>query len=238
MVGSTDLPFLSRLLEPIFIFTTLQIAFGSIILMYLDEVVSKWGIGSGISLFIAGGVSQTIITGSLNPLQPSSGVGYAGIIPNFMSQMMSGNLDMILLFPIFATILVFLTVVFCEAMRIEIPLSYGGIRGVGGRIPLRFFYISNIPVILAAALLMNIRMWTNVIGVDITTGPLATHSIPQSIVYWIGKYITLGELYKIFSPENWHMLFDVGVLIHLVIYTAVFCGLCVLFNSYLYSPGL
>ena len=37
--------------------------------MYLDEVVSKWGIGSGISLFIAGGVAQTIVTATINPLR-------------------------------------------------------------------------------------------------------------------------------------------------------------------------
>ena len=36
----------------------LQIALGSLILLYLDEVVSKYGIGSGISLFIAAGVSM------------------------------------------------------------------------------------------------------------------------------------------------------------------------------------
>ena len=34
----------------------LQLAMGSIILLYLDEIVSKYGIGSGISLFIAAGV--------------------------------------------------------------------------------------------------------------------------------------------------------------------------------------
>jgi len=214
-------------------FTILQIAMGSILLMYLDEVVSKWGIGSGISLFIAGGVSQTIITGSLNFLPTSAGIGYAGILPNFFIGMMNGNPDWYSMFPILGTVIVFLAVVFCEAMRIEIPLSYGGIRGVGGRIPLRFFYISNIPVILAAALLANVKMWASVVGVDIGAGSApANLSTAQQIVYMIGKYITIGELYKILSPENWGMLTDIGVLFHLVIYTIVFCGLCVLFGQF------
>src|SRR3989338_9524851 len=38
-----------------------QVALGSLILLYLDEVVSKHGIGSGISLFIAAGVSMAIV---------------------------------------------------------------------------------------------------------------------------------------------------------------------------------
>ena len=43
----------------------LQIALGSLILLYLDEVVSKHGIGSGISLFIAAGVSMAIVGGAI-----------------------------------------------------------------------------------------------------------------------------------------------------------------------------
>lgn len=54
------------ILTPLLAFLVIiQIAFGSIILIYLDEIVSKYGIGSGIGLFIAAGVSQTIFVGAL-----------------------------------------------------------------------------------------------------------------------------------------------------------------------------
>ena len=43
-----------------------QLVLGSYFVFLMDEVVSKWGIGSGISLFIAAGVSQQIIQGTLN----------------------------------------------------------------------------------------------------------------------------------------------------------------------------
>ncbi|HTT25757.1 MAG TPA: preprotein translocase subunit SecY, partial [Thermoplasmata archaeon] len=43
-----------------------QIVFGSYLVFLMDEIVSKWGIGSGISLFIAAGVSQQIIQGTFN----------------------------------------------------------------------------------------------------------------------------------------------------------------------------
>jgi len=35
----------------------LQLFIGGILIMYMDEVISKWGFGSGISLFIVAGVS-------------------------------------------------------------------------------------------------------------------------------------------------------------------------------------
>jgi len=211
-------------------FTIFQIALGSILLMYLDEIVSKWGIGSGISLFIAGGVAQTIITGSLNPLTDAAG-SFAGYIPNFLSQMISGNPDLILLMPLVATALVFVVVTFGESMRLEIPLSYGGVRGIGGRFPLKFFYVSNIPVILAHALLMNVRMWGELAGVSENMA-LSDMTFFQSIVFKITYYLQMGQLYGILQPSGWNMLLDFNVLFHLVIYLIVFIALCVLFGQF------
>jgi preprotein translocase subunit SecY len=214
-------------------FTIFQIALGSIILMYMDEVVSKWGIGSGISLFIAGGVSQTILTGSLNPLKAAGGFAFAGYIPNFIVQVMAGNMELMLIAPIIATVIVFIAVVYGESMRLEIPLSYGGIRGIGGRYPLKFFYVSNIPVILAAALLMNVRMWTGFVGVDVSAGVIPENmSFFQNLVYSIASHVTLGNLYGILQPDRWYLLADASVLLHLAIYMVVFCGLCVLFGQF------
>lgn len=43
-------------------------------------------------------------------------------------------------------------------MKVEIPLSFGRVRGHGIRWPLKFLYTSNIPVILIAALLANVKL--------------------------------------------------------------------------------
>ena len=48
-------------------------------------------------------------------------------------------------------------------MKVEIPLSFGRIRGHGIRWPLKFVYTSNIPVILVAALLANIQLWARLL---------------------------------------------------------------------------
>ncbi|VVB51300.1 Protein translocase subunit SecY [uncultured archaeon] len=216
--------------QALIFFTIFQIALGSILLMYLDEVVSKWGIGSGISLFIAGGVSHQIITGSLNFIRTEAGT-FPGYIPNFIEQLMGGKFEFALIFPVIATIIVFLIVVFCESLRMEIPLSYGGIRGVGGRFPIKFFYVSNIPVILASALLMNVRMLANVAGLQEGVS-YASLTMFQKIVYYFTTYVTIGDLYGILSPGSWMRIFDPLIILHMVIYLAVFVALCILFGKF------
>ncbi|MBN2250920.1 MAG: preprotein translocase subunit SecY [Candidatus Altiarchaeota archaeon] len=229
--------------NPIVLAAIGQIALGSIMLMYLDEIVSKWGIGSGIGLFIAGGVSQTILSGSMNVLGWIDGArweGELGYIPQFLAGLLSGT-DMfdlfILIFPVLATIIVFLVVVYAESMRLEIPLSYGGIRGVGGRYPLKFFYVSNIPVILAAALLANVQMLPTLVGISSTSSVSwgDMNMLQQAVVVFV-QYVTMNgaghSLNGILSPNSIHQLINPLVLLHLLIYALVFTLLCIVFGKF------
>src|SRR6056297_1186047 len=52
-----------------------QIFVGGILILYMDEVVSKWGVGSGVGLFIIAGVSQMLVGGFL-ALQRGTGFFY------------------------------------------------------------------------------------------------------------------------------------------------------------------
>jgi len=156
-------PGLSGFFELNTILVIFQIAMGSIVLLFLDEVISKYGFGSGIGLFIAGGVSKTIIWESLT-LQQATG-RYIGAIPQFIQMYIEdGLLSFDTLAPVLFTIIIFLVVVYLESMRIEVPLTLGRIRGVGGRYPLKFLYASNLPVILAAALFANVQLFANVLS--------------------------------------------------------------------------
>lgn len=130
----------------------LQISIGSLILLYLDEIVSKYGIGSGISLFIAAGVIATIFWRTFMP--PINATSQGGILWNVMT---TGN--MILLLPLLAILIIFMIVVFAEGMHVNIPITMGH-RGTGGRYPVKFLYVSNMPVILSMALFMNVRLWS------------------------------------------------------------------------------
>jgi len=152
----------------------LQLAAGSYLVFLMDEVVSKWGIGSGISLFIAAGVAQQIVTGTFN-WEASSGSSIpTGTIPKTFyflsnlggSQISQGGYEQILLanpnsvIALLGTITVFFIVAYIESTRIEIPLAHGTARGARGRYPIRLIYASNIPVILVAAVLANVSMWS------------------------------------------------------------------------------
>lgn len=146
------------------IFLIVQLTIGVLIVVYLDEVVSKYGFGSGISIFIMAGVAGTIFWQAFNPLQV--GGQFTGAIPNFFGTMLGGgNISDAFFRPgmpnmmgVFATIIVFFIVVYAESMRIEIPLAYGRFGGIRGRYPIKFLYTSVIPVILAMVVFANIRM--------------------------------------------------------------------------------
>jgi preprotein translocase subunit SecY len=186
-----------------------QLVFGSYLVFLMDEVVSKWGIGSGISLFIAAGVSQQIIQGTLNwiPQTPGAAISASnppsGTIPKTIyflthysaSQMAGGGWEQVLLRapnPIVAlvgTAVIFFLVAWTESTRIELPLSHAEARGARGRYPLRLIYASNIPVILMSALLANVSMVT----ILLWTNPTLIHFPLLGHQWWIGSYPTATQ---------------------------------------------
>ncbi|MBU0930171.1 MAG: preprotein translocase subunit SecY [Nanoarchaeota archaeon] len=143
-----------------------QLILGGLIVLYLDEVMQKWGFGSGVSLFIAANVSMEVFVRALSPLTTTgmwafgSGQAPIGALWVFLLSLSSGDPTgaILALSMIIATIVVFLIAIYFQAMKIEIPLSFGRIRGHGIRWPLHFLYTSNIPVILIAALIANIQL--------------------------------------------------------------------------------
>ncbi|HLD33120.1 MAG TPA: preprotein translocase subunit SecY [Candidatus Nanoarchaeia archaeon] len=144
-----------------------QLILGGVLVMFMDEVISKWGFGSGISLFIVAGVAQQIFVTALNPLpSPTNPDIAAGAIPALIQSLAVGDplTAGLKLAAVISTVAVFLIAVYTQAMKIEIPLSFGRVRGQGIRWPLKFFYTSNIPVILVAALLANVQLGTQLLG--------------------------------------------------------------------------
>jgi preprotein translocase subunit SecY len=165
--------------SPAGVFIVVQLTLGTLVVIYLDELVSKYGFGSGVSLFIAGGVAMTVIWQALNPS--------TGAIPNFIgSALGGGNLveeffrtGLPSMMGVVATILVFLIVVYAEGMRIEIPLAYGRFGGIRGRYPIRFLYTSNIPVILAMTVFANLKIISALLNIPW----LSTYTTPPNGIF-------------------------------------------------------
>ncbi len=145
----------------------LQLIIGGVLILFMDEVVSKWGFGSGVSLFIAAGVSKEIMIRLLSPLSSSGGLAFTsgeapvGALLAMFYFFVQGDFGEVFanLLVIGTTLLVFIIAVYAQSMKVELPLSFGRIRGHGIRWPLAFIYTSNIPVILTAALMANIQLW-------------------------------------------------------------------------------
>ena len=154
------------------VFMFIQICIGGVLIMYMDEVVSKWGIGSGIGLFIVAGVSQALVTGFINWVP--DGTGYSiGIIPRWIQHVSRGDLGLMFssgdnifnyvllgggILALITTILIFALVVYVESVRIEIPLSHTSVRGARGKFPVKLIYASVLPMILVRALQANIQL--------------------------------------------------------------------------------
>ncbi len=143
----------------------LQLAVGGLIVMLFDEVVMKWGIGSGVSLFIAAGVCKDIFVRVFNPFTYGGEVP-AGLLPQFVYLMSIGDVAGAIdaLVPILTTLLIVLVVTYANGINVEVPLALGSISGFRRRWPLKFFYTSNIPVILIAALLANLQVFAHVLA--------------------------------------------------------------------------
>ena len=87
-----------------------QLILGGIMIMFMDEVIRKWGFGSGISLFIAAGVSQEIFIRALSPLPSPTNPNIAtGAIPALFQSLAAGDpvTAGLMLAAVISTILVF-----------------------------------------------------------------------------------------------------------------------------------
>jgi len=146
-------------------FLILQLFIGGILIIFMDEVISKWGFGSGVSLFIAAGVGLQLFTQAFGFLGAEKQISWSGKVWVFFQSIASADMTTasVAFAAIAATLLIFFIVVWAQSIKVEIPLSFDRIRGFGMKWPLSFFYTSNIPVILTAALLANVQLFARLL---------------------------------------------------------------------------
>ncbi|CAN0583605.1 unnamed protein product, partial [Ectocarpus sp. 12 AP-2014] len=148
-----------------------QLFFAGLIVIILDELLQKgYGLGSGISLFIATNICETIIWKAFSPTTINTGRGteFEGAIIALFHLMITRPDKMRALQEAFyrqnlpnitnllATALVFIVVIYFQGWRVDLPVKYQKYRGQQGTYPIKLFYTSNMPVILQTALVSNL----------------------------------------------------------------------------------
>ncbi len=177
----------------------LQLILGGLAIFYMDEVTSKWGLGSGVSLFIAAGISWRLFTSAFQFIDTQgrncligftqgSGVACSGKVLVLLQSLIQGY--QIEFFSaaaaLIATGLIFFLVVWAQSLKIEIPLSFGRVRGYSFKWPLQFFYASVIPVIFTAALIANIQLLGGII--ENAAGPCLIEGAQQGACVGVAKF--------------------------------------------------
>jgi len=206
-----------------------QLCLGGLAIVFMDELVQKWGFGSGVSLFIAAGVGWRLFTGMFqfineagqNCLLDFSRTACAGkVLVMIQSIINQAPTEAFKAFAILAvTAIIFLVVVWAQSLKVEVPLSFDRLRGYGIRWPLSFFYASVIPVILTAALAANLQLFAglleNWLGSPTFLGTFINGRPVSGLVFWISPVNILeasitGSLRAIFIVKAiTHILFYV-----------------------------
>lgn len=149
----------------------MQLFFAGLIVLTLDELLQKgYGLGSGISLFIATNICETIVWKAFSPTTLNTGRGteFEGAVIALFHLMITRS-DKFRAFKealyrqnlpnltnLLATVLVFVVVIYFQGWRVDLPVKYQKYRGQQGTYPIKLFYTSNMPIILQTALVSNL----------------------------------------------------------------------------------
>src|SRR3989338_411764 len=204
-----------------------QLCVGGLAILFMDEITHKWGFGSGVSLFIAAGVSWRIFTALFQFINAQGGIDPSGKVLVFIASIINGNTTgaILALAAVIITILIFLGVVWMQSLKIEIPLSYDRLRGYAVKWPLAFFYTSVIPVILVSALAANIQLagglLENWLGKATILGGVSQGQAISGFASWIGG-VNLLNAFITGSYTHFMILQSIGHILFYVSFSVLF----------------
>merc|ERR1712014_49597 len=222
----------------------LQLFIAGVIVIILDELLQKgYGLGSGISLFIATNICETIVWKAFSPATVNTGRGtefegavialfhglatrqdkvralreafYRQNLPNLM------NLG--------ATVFIFGVVIYFQGFRVDLPIKSARYRGQYSSYPIKLFYTSNIPIILQSALVSNLYMISQMLSVK-----FAGNFFVNLLGVWndagAGRAYPIGGLcYYLSPPETLGSILTDPI--HAILYITFMLGSCAFFSK-------
>ncbi|GMI44728.1 hypothetical protein TrCOL_g7743 [Triparma columacea] len=224
----------------------LQLIFAGLIVIILDELLQKgYGLGSGISLFIATNICENIIWKAFSPTTINTGKGteFEGAIialfhllitrnnkwSAFVEALYRQNLPNIT--NLVATALIFVVVIYFQGWRVDLPVKYAKYRGQQGSYPIKLFYTSNMPIILQTALVSNLYFMSQLLYNRAPTNILVRLLGKwQDVEGSAGSSIPVGGIaYYISPPHSFaEIIYDP---FHAVFYLVFILTSCALFSK-------
>lgn len=223
----------------------LQLVVAGLIVILLDELLQKgYGLGSGISLFIATNICESIVWKAFSPTTINTGRGpeFEGALVALFHLLFTWNDKTRALkealyrdrlpnvMNLLATLVIFLVVIYLQGFRIEIPVKSNRFRGQRGTYPVKLFYTSNMPIMLESALTSNVfiisqmlasrfpsNLFVKLLGVwePLEDSP-QLHAV-SGLAYYMSPPRAAGEV--------------IGDPIHTVVYIAFTLTVCALFSK-------
>jgi len=223
-----------------------QLVAAGMVILTLDDLLSKGhGLGSGITLFIATNICESIIWKALSPntINTGNGIEFEGALIAAVHGLIS-NPDKLLalkdaffrannpnLMNLIATALIFLVFIYFQGWKVDVPIANRRNRGENGVYPIKLFYTSNMPIILQTALVSNLyflsqllhsryssNIFVKLLGVWKDLKENRGQSIPVSgLAYYISPPRTFADLAE--DP------------LHVFIYLVFILSTCALFSK-------
>ncbi len=223
----------------------IQLVAATMLIVFMDELIQKgWGLGSGVSLFIAAGVAEAIFTNLFSPIMLPDGY-YQGIVLALIQAALKGGTfgDLVYrgqfpdLIGLISTIAILLLIIYLEALRIEVPIQHARVSGYTSRYPIKFLYVSNIPVIFASVIFTNIYFFSTMIWSRFNPANenpflnlIGTFNSTQR-----GVIPTGGLAYYVMSPGN--LQGAIADPVRALIYASLMIVFCILFAKFWVEVG-
>merc|ERR1712193_82491 len=223
----------------------IQLFVAGLIVLLLDELLQKgYGLGSGISLFIATNICETIVWKSFSPATVNTGRGteFEGAVIALF-HLLATRQDKVRalreafyrqnlpnLMNLFATVFIFGVVIYFQGFRVDLPIKSARYRGQYSSYPIKLFYTSNIPIILQSALVSNIYIISQMLSTK-----FSSNFFVNLLGVWnegggaSRSYPTGGLCYYLSPPES---LGQIAVdPIHALVYIVFMLGSCAFFSK-------
>ncbi|KAL3308388.1 hypothetical protein Ciccas_013082, partial [Cichlidogyrus casuarinus] len=217
-----------------------QLTFAGLLVLMLDELLQKgYGLGSGISLFIATNICEIIIWKAFSPTTINTGKGaeFEGAIISLF-HLLATRSDKVRalreafyrqnlpnLMNIIATLLVFAVVIYFQSFRVEIAVKSIRFRGQSSSYPIKLFYTSNAPIMLQSALVSNIYFISQMLASKFHGNFIVNLLGSWSDQEGTGRSVPVGGLcYYMTPPDGFFDMFRDPI--HGLIYIAFMLGSC------------